>query len=136
MKIEKLSLAHSAGRRLVDAELGSFLLSQRLVFIRVRLVPTAAANLASNWVLKSPLLRQISRLLDIPLATAAAADSSKLWPEDEAEQLLIGADLIPSLLPLNVSAGGPRVLPLSRNLNAVETRLGCYYLQGTQCNFY
>ena len=78
----------------------------------------------------SSQLTKIGRLVDVPVVTVADKDPNNFSPYDiQAHQLMIGTDLIPSLL-ITTSAS-PRVIPITSNLNAVETRLG-YYLQGSQ----
>lgn len=87
----------------------------------------------SDYFLNSLQLLKISRMLNLPVAAPV-----ENCPNGE---LLIGADLIPSLLmmmkmntpdsnELLPSLSHPRVIALAANLHAVETRLG-YYLQGT-----
>ena len=69
----------------------------------------------------SPFARIVS-LLNIPFGV----------PEETTGLLLIGSNLIPSLLYPSPSRPN-RCISLASNLNLIETRLG-YYLQGTQLN--
>ena len=70
--------------------------------------------------MKPLLLKEIAKLLNIPLFDLP----------DHTEQLLIGEDLIPSLLMPSPSLP-TRHIALSSNLNVIETRLG-YYIQEAQ----
>ena len=71
------------------------------------------------------LTQRIARLLQIPLQSPAATAYGY--------DLLIGADLMTSLLWPPNSTSSPKVISLLPNLTAHETRFG-YYLQGRQGN--
>ena len=73
--------------------------------------------------INSTLFSKIASVLSIPLFDV---------PEEVNEQLLIGTDLIPSLLYPSPSLPN-RCISLASNLNLIETRLG-FYFQGTQIN--
>ncbi len=69
------------------------------------------------------LFSRIANVLNIPMFDV---------PEKDTEKLLIGTDLIPSLLYSSPTFPN-RCISLASNLNLIETRLG-YYIQGTQFN--
>lgn len=79
---------------------------------------------SSSQNISSALYSKIANVLSIPLFDL---------PEENTEEMLIGADLIPSLLYPSSSLPN-RCILLASNLNLIETRLG-YFLQGHQSNF-
>ena len=104
----------------VDVEIGNFNGNK---FTKVQLQLTAVSMESENHIMKSSLIKSIADLLSIPLFDL---------PDEPSEQLLIGNDLLPSLLLPSPSVPA-RCIALAANLNAIETRLG-YYLQGSQYN--
>ncbi len=91
-------------------------------FTKVKLILTSIF-FSSQTNISSTLYSKIANVLSIPLFDV---------PEEYTEKLLIGNDLIPSLLYPSPSHPN-RCISLASNLNLIETRLG-YYLQGTQLN--
>ena len=91
-------------------------------FTKVKLILTSIF-FSSQTNISSTLYSKIANVLSVPLFDV---------PEEYTEKLLIGNDLIPSLLYPSPSRPN-RCISLASNLNLIETRLG-YYLQGTQLN--
>ena len=77
----------------------------------------------SSKVMSVPLMKEVATLLKVPMPDQSCCCSA-------TTQLLIGADLIPSLLMPSPSLS-TRHIALASNLHAVKTRLG-YYLQEAQ----
>ena len=145
---EVIHYADDVQAELVDVEVSEYQPEQNqnheLVsaqFTPIRLERTSIVfNRQSECSLTCSELIKIGRLVDISVVTVAGAveDDGTAETDDETadyifpygSQLMIGTDLIPSLL-MAKEAAKPRVIPITSNLNAVETRLG-YYLQGTQ----
>ncbi len=145
---EVIHYADDVQVELVDVEVSKYQPEQnqnhQLVsaqFTPIRLERTSIVfNRQSEYSLTCSELTKIGRLVDISVVTVAGAaeDDGTAETDDETadyifpygSQLMIGTDLIPSLL-MAKEAAKPRVIPITSNLNAVETRLG-YYLQGTQ----
>ncbi len=125
---------------LVDIEVSGFqpdqnqnheVVSAQFTPVRIERTLIDITSKTKYWHSSSQLTK-IGRLVDVPVVTVADKDPNNFSPYDiQAGGLMIGADLIPSLL-ITTSAS-PRVIPITFNLNAVETRLG-YYLQGSQCS--
>ena len=123
---------------LVDIEVSGFqpdqnqnheVVSAQFTPVRIERTLIDITSKTKYWHSSSQLTK-IGRLVDVPVVTVADKDPNNFSPYDiQAHQLMIGTDLIPSLL-ITTSAS-PRVIPITSNLNAVETRLG-YYLQGSQ----
>lgn len=87
-------------------------------FTKVELQLTSISFSSLNTYVKPSVSKKIANLLNIPL----------LDLPDSTLQLLIGTDLIPSLLMPFLST---RHISLASNLHAIQTRMG-YYIQGVQ----